>query len=86
VIYGGGNLIPDDQIQLDIADEVRHRYQLHYHYILYVGTRHPRKNVPFLLRAFAELKRFGRLPHQLVLAGFAARALRTSCRLSTISF
>jgi glycosyltransferase involved in cell wall biosynthesis len=69
VVYGGGNIIPDEQIQLDKADEVRRKYRLPDHYILYVGTLHPRKNVPFLLRAFAELKRIGSLPHQLVLVG-----------------
>jgi glycosyltransferase involved in cell wall biosynthesis len=34
-----------------------------------VGTIHPRKNVPFLLRSFAKLKRECHVPHKLVLAG-----------------
>jgi glycosyltransferase involved in cell wall biosynthesis len=37
-------------------------------FILFVGTLHPRKNIPFLVRAFAKLKQAG-FPHSLVLAG-----------------
>ena len=47
---------------------VRARYRLPEHYLLYLGTLEPRKNVPLLLRAFAELTR----PHpeaRLVIAG-----------------
>jgi glycosyltransferase involved in cell wall biosynthesis len=32
------------------------RYQLPEHYLLYLGTLEPRKNIPMLLRAFAELQ------------------------------
>src|SRR5207247_471161 len=38
-------------------------------YILFVGALQPRKNVPFLVRAFAELRRMREIPHKLVLAG-----------------
>jgi glycosyltransferase involved in cell wall biosynthesis len=47
---------------------VRARYRLPEHYLLYLGTLEPRKNVPLLLRAFAELTR--RHPEaRLVIAG-----------------
>ena len=38
-------------------------------YILFVGTIEPRKDVPTLIAAFAALRRGGRIPHRLVLAG-----------------
>lgn len=38
-------------------------------YVLFVGTREPRKNIPTLIRAFAQAKRAARLPHRLVLVG-----------------
>jgi glycosyltransferase involved in cell wall biosynthesis len=47
---------------------VRARYRLPDRYLLYLGTLEPRKNVPLLLRAFAELAR--RHPEaRLVIAG-----------------
>jgi glycosyltransferase involved in cell wall biosynthesis len=47
---------------------VRARYRLPERYLLYLGTLEPRKNVPLLLRAFAELAR--RHPEaRLVIAG-----------------
>lgn len=39
------------------------------HFILYLGTREPRKNIPSLLRAFALAKRQLKFSHALVLAG-----------------
>lgn len=68
VIYGGGNVVPDHEIRLDRRDELWQKLKLPERYILFVGTILPRKNVPFLVRAFAQLKRMG-LPHKLVLAG-----------------
>jgi glycosyltransferase involved in cell wall biosynthesis len=69
VIYGGGNVIPSDRIRMEKANEVRDRYRLPHRYILYLGTLHPRKNVLFLLRAYAELRRNHGLTHGLVLVG-----------------
>ncbi len=47
---------------------VRKKYGLPEHFILYVGTLQPRKNIAFLVRAFAEVKK--RLPRfHLVLVG-----------------
>ncbi|MEZ5499955.1 MAG: glycosyltransferase family 1 protein [Steroidobacteraceae bacterium] len=40
-------------------------------YLLYVGKPTRRRNLPNLLRAFAELKRMRNLPHKLVLIGTA---------------
>ena len=46
---------------------IREKYHLPEHFILFVGTLQPRKNIPFLLEAFASLRQ--RLPHmKLVLA------------------
>lgn len=69
LIYGGGNVANEDEIQYDRRDELRRQFQLPEKYILFVGTIHPRKNVPFLLRSFHKLKREKGLPHKLVLAG-----------------
>jgi glycosyltransferase involved in cell wall biosynthesis len=38
-------------------------------YILFVGKGSPRRNIPMLVRAFAELRRGRRIPHGLVLFG-----------------
>lgn len=52
-------------------DEVRHRYNLPRDYILAVGNLQPRKNLPRLLRAYAELKLHDDAVPSLVLAGKA---------------
>lgn len=41
-------------------------------YILFLGTLQPRKNVPFLVQAFAKVKHL--IPHRLVLAGAKAES------------
>lgn len=69
VIYGGGHVVPDAEIRYDRANDVRQRFGLTGPSVLFVGTLHPRKNVPFLLRAFARLKKEANLPHRLILAG-----------------
>jgi glycosyltransferase involved in cell wall biosynthesis len=69
LIYGGGNIVPEDQIDYDRAGELRKAYNLPERYIVYVGTLGLRKNLVFLLRSYAELKRAHRLPHALVLVG-----------------
>lgn len=58
-----------------VVDRVRAAYQLPGRYFLYLGRAHPRKNLPFLLRAFAEARRDG-LRASLVLAGRGHDALR----------
>ena len=52
----------------EIVSQVRQRYGLPDTYFLYVGRTHPRKNLPFLLRAFEQARRQG-LNAGLVLAG-----------------
>lgn len=47
----------------------RQRYQLSDRFILYVGTIEPRKNLPRLIEGFADRRRTGELPHQLVCVG-----------------
>jgi glycosyltransferase involved in cell wall biosynthesis len=69
VIYGGGHVVPESQIQYSRSDGLRRDRKLPDHYILFVGTLQPRKNVPLLLRSFATLKKATNLPHALVLAG-----------------
>ncbi len=62
---------------------VRARYGLAERYFLFVGTLQPRKNVPGLLRAFAELRRRMAGPVDLVLVGQPGRGeadLRTLAR------
>jgi len=51
-----------------LLEAVRARHGLHKPYILYVGTIEPRKNLPRLVLAFANLKKRG-LPHKLVIVG-----------------
>ena len=52
----------------DAVAAVRSRYGLPDTYYLFVGRNHPRKNLPFLLRAFAEARTRG-LAASLVVAG-----------------
>jgi len=56
---------PDKQ---DLKGLIRRKYGIEKPFILYTGTLEPRKNIPTLLRAFAELKRKG-FQHELVLIG-----------------
>jgi glycosyltransferase involved in cell wall biosynthesis len=49
-------------------DRVRARYALPEHFILYVGTIEPRKNLMRLMSAFADARRAG-IPQQLVCVG-----------------
>jgi glycosyltransferase involved in cell wall biosynthesis len=69
VIYGGGHVVPDHVIRHDRRDELRRQFRLPERYVLFVGSLNPRKNVPFLLRGFARLKKEHGLPHGLVLVG-----------------
>lgn len=48
--------------------EIRQKYRLPEQFILYVGAIEPRKNLPVLIDAFAQLHREG-IPHYLVLVG-----------------
>lgn len=57
-------VLPREQVQ-----DVQQRLQLPDHYLLYVGTIEPRKNVAGLLRAYARLAPGLRARYQLVLAG-----------------
>jgi glycosyltransferase involved in cell wall biosynthesis len=47
----------------------RQRHQAPEHYILFLGTLEPRKNILGLIEAYALLRRQSRLPHLLLLAG-----------------
>lgn len=56
---------------MDDARTIQTKYGLPEKYLLYVGTLQPRKNIPYLLKIFAELKKKGQyfLDTQLVLVG-----------------
>lgn len=68
---------------------VSERYHLPERFILYVGTLEPGKNLPFLVRAYAALKRaHPDLPQHLVIAGSAGggeRALENEIQKSDAS-
>ena len=52
-----------------VLHEVRQRYHLPEHYILFVGNNNPRKNLGRIIRAFDQAKKRGGIPHHLVIAG-----------------
>jgi glycosyltransferase involved in cell wall biosynthesis len=81
VTYHG---LEDGYRPIDQGDAKQHlacKYGLHGDFILYVGAIQPRKNIPRLLSAFAELKRKLGIPHKLVIVGpkswLASQAFRT---------
>lgn len=49
--------------------QFRRDRQLPEHFVLFIGTREPRKNLSVLIRAFAQARRRAGLPHALVIAG-----------------
>lgn len=58
-----------ERIDSGQVERFRRAKNLPSHFVLYLGTREPRKNIPSLLQAFALAKRKENFPHQLVLAG-----------------
>lgn len=54
---------------MDRVKALGQRYGIDAHYVLYVGTLEPRKNIPRLIEAFASLKKQGMIRHKLVIAG-----------------
>lgn len=48
---------------------VKSKFGIDGDYILYTGTLEPRKNVPALIRAYAQLRNEAKIPYRLVLAG-----------------
>ena len=69
VVY---NAASEEFLQSDYSGEelfaIRRKYNLPEKYILYIGTMQPRKNIPMLIGAFAEIKKS--IPEiRLVLAG-----------------
>jgi glycosyltransferase involved in cell wall biosynthesis len=69
VIYGGGKIVAENDIRYDRAEEMCASLNLPERFVLFVGSLQPRKNVPFLVRAFAKAKHEHGLPQKLVLAG-----------------
>jgi glycosyltransferase involved in cell wall biosynthesis len=74
VIYGGAHVTPAAEIRVEREEELRRTLGLPERYVLFVGSLGPRKNVPFLLRAFAELKKRDDDPRGLVLVGHRSSA------------
>jgi glycosyltransferase involved in cell wall biosynthesis len=56
-------------IDKEESKERLRKYGIREDFILYVGTIQPRKNIPRLLSAFAQLKQKKKLPHKLVIVG-----------------
>lgn len=50
-----------------VLKTTRQKYQLSDHYLLFIGTIEPRKNIPLLGRMFRRI--MAHIPHQLVIAG-----------------
>jgi len=50
-------------------EDINCKYDINSSYILYVGNLEPRKNIPRLIEAFAELKKLPSFNHKLVIAG-----------------
>lgn len=56
-------------IEKSRVQDFRRAKNLPDHFVLFLGTREPRKNLPALIRAFTHAKRAYQLPHKLILAG-----------------
>jgi glycosyltransferase involved in cell wall biosynthesis len=64
----GENFLRENAGNTEKKREIREKYRLPEHFIITVGTLQPRKNIPFLINAFASLRK--RLPEmRLVLVG-----------------
>ncbi|WP_425616592.1 glycosyltransferase family 4 protein [Anatilimnocola sp. NA78] len=69
VIYGGGSVISNEKIAFERLGELRQTMNLPPKYLLFVGALQPRKNVPFLVKAYAKLLAERSIEEHLVLAG-----------------
>lgn len=58
-----------DAIDTGTLEQFRREKHLPEKFVLFIGTREPRKNIPTLLSAFAQARREANLPHRLVIAG-----------------
>jgi glycosyltransferase involved in cell wall biosynthesis len=82
VIYSGsGHIVSEEEIQYERVDDVYAAFQLPRKYILFVGVLHPRKNIPFLVRSYAKLRRETQIPHGLVIAGIRGPATEDITKL-----
>lgn len=57
------------KVDANAVQAFRQAHHLPDHFVLFIGTLEPRKNIPGLIRAFARVKRKCNLPHSLVIAG-----------------
>lgn len=67
----GNNAVPESLMTADHIDQqnVRDRYTGGKAYFIYIGTIHPRKNIPNLIKAFQIFRHRTGLDYRLVLAG-----------------
>ncbi len=56
-------------LEASVLQAARSKYFLPEHFVFYAGSISPRKGLPYLLEAFARLKRLHNLPHRLVFTG-----------------
>lgn len=68
---------------INAVERFRAAHDLPEHFVLYLGTLEPRKNIPALIKAFAQVKRTLHIPHRLVIAG--ARGWKDESIQSTIA-
>lgn len=68
VVYTGANPLYKPLSDIEIS-ETRSQFSQGNPYFLYVGSIHPRKNIPRLIRAFDIFKSRTQAPHKLLLAG-----------------
>jgi glycosyltransferase involved in cell wall biosynthesis len=61
--------VTQERVGDDVVEATRRALDLDAPYVLWVGTLEPRKNLPALVRAFAEVVRAVDLPHRLVVVG-----------------
>jgi len=70
VVYLGVDSLFREKGTVQKIAEVKKKYNLPPHYLFYVGTLEPRKNIPTILKAYKIFKdRRPDLPHKLVLVG-----------------
>ena len=69
VTYPGPDSCYEPMDRTDARARVRSRYGIEGDFLLYVGAIQPRKNIPRLLSAFAQVKAERKLPHKLVIVG-----------------
>jgi len=67
-------IVPSECTKRDLMESTRNYTPNQYRkYILYLGSRHKRKNIKGLIKAFEILKNKHKIPHKLILAGVSKK-------------